>query len=102
MNKITRFAALYVIGLVGFARTIFACPVCFGEKDSSMQAGMNDAILLMLVLTVLMLSLIAAIFWYFSKRAKRHNQILSAQTYIDERGSLQMNNEHGVKEWNTF
>ena len=79
-----------------------ACPVCFGDKESPMTAGMNNAILVMLGITGFMLALIALFFVMMWRRYKRQYHAISGHAFVDERGRLQMPHEKGVVEWNNF
>ena len=78
-----------------------ACPVCYGANDSPMTAGMNTAILVMLGITGFVLVLIAAFFVWLWRKSRPRRVMLSHSAFVDERGSLQTNNEKGViEEWN--
>lgn len=53
-----------------FAEPSWACPVCFGESDSAMADGVNNAILVLLgVVGVVQVGFIA-LFWSFWRRMK--------------------------------
>ena len=79
---------------------VFACPVCFGDKDSPMTAGMDSAILVMLGITGFMLTLIALFFVMVWRRLKRQNEQMSDHAFVDAHGKLQLPNDTGVFEWN--
>jgi hypothetical protein len=93
---------LLVALVLGWSEILLPCPVCYGDKSSAMQAGMNDAILLMLGITLFMLALIGTAFWMFWKRMKSQQRLIPSDVFVNVEGILQMNNEHGVKEWNTI
>ena len=57
-------------------RTVWACPVCFGDSDAPMAAATNTGILFMLGIVVVMLSAFATFFIYLIRRANR----LAAET----------------------
>ena len=79
-----------------------ACPVCVGDKNSTMTAGMNSAILAMLGITGVVLALFIAFFVTMWRRFKKIQDEISHATYIDEQGVLQTRNEKGVQEWNSI
>lgn len=76
-----------------------ACPVCFGAKDSPMNAGMDTAIMVMLGITGFVLSMISAFFVMMWRRYRRRGK-LSERTFVDSGGHLHTGNEQGVVEWN--
>lgn len=53
----------------GFAGSVMACPVCFGNLDSPTGDGMNLAILFLLVVTGGVLAAFGSFFVYIRKRA---------------------------------
>jgi hypothetical protein len=60
-----------VLGLLlALPRAAFACPVCFGQNDSPLAAGMNQGILAMLVVTVAVLVAFASFFIHLIRRAR--------------------------------
>ena len=97
-------AYLVVILLLSLAviQTVSACPVCVGDQDSSMTAGMNNAILVMLGIIGFVLSLIIAFFVTMWRRFKQFQKEISKATFIDEHGVLQVKKEKGVEEWNNI
>ena len=48
-----------------------ACAVCFGDPESPMVQGMNDAILFLLCVTALVLSFVGYMIYTIRKRAIR-------------------------------
>ena len=52
-------------------RSAAACATCFGDPDSPMVHGMNNAILLLLGCVGLVYVGIGKVFWELRKRAKR-------------------------------
>ncbi len=82
-------------------QTASACPVCFGAKDSPMNAGMNTAIWVMLGITGFVLSLIAAFFAMMWRRYRQRRK-LSERTFVDSGGQLHTQDEQGVVEWNNI
>lgn len=92
---------LFVLSLI-VVQSALSCPVCFGDKSSSMQAGMNSAILAMLGITGVVLALIVVFFLVMWRRFKRLQKEISEAAYIDEHGVLQTMNEKGVQEWNNI
>ncbi len=51
-------------------RLAAACPVCFGENDSALAAGINDGIFVMLGLIVLLWGAFGSFFLYLRRRAR--------------------------------
>jgi len=51
-------------------RLAAACPVCFGENDSALAAGINDGIFMMLGLIVLLWGAFGSFFLYLRRRAR--------------------------------
>ena len=99
MTNASRLLCLCVALLV-IGGAAFSCPVCFGEKESPMAAGMNTAVLFMLGVTGSVFSLIGLFFVLIWRRYRQRQ--LSDQTFVNERGVLQSKNEKGVMEWNNF
>ena len=100
--KLRFFFLLPVLLSMIVSQSALSCPVCFGDKNSSMTAGMNSAILVMLGITGVVLGLIGTFFLMMLRRFKRYQKEISEATYIDEFGALQIRNEKGVQEWNNI
>lgn len=100
--KLIGYVILIVLLSVVVIQGAMSCPVCFGDKDSSMTAGMNSAILAMLGITGFVLTLVVTFFVMMWRRFKRLQKEISEATFIDEHGVLRMNNEKGVEEWNNI
>jgi hypothetical protein len=62
--------ALLTILALAVPRAVLACPVCFGQNDSSMIWGARAGVFFMLGLTVAVLAAFAAFFIYLMRRAK--------------------------------
>jgi hypothetical protein len=56
--------------LLAVPDAVLACPVCFGENDSPLAAGMNQGIFAMLLLTVGVLVSFASFFIHLMRRAR--------------------------------
>lgn len=73
--KTTRaYAAMIALALavwLALPRVAAACATCFGDPDSPMVHGMNNAILLLLGCVGLVYVGIGKVFWELRKRAKR-------------------------------
>ena len=104
MIRLTRLARLSWLPalMIAFSRIAEACPVCYGASDSSSNAGMNTAILVLLGITGFVLGGFVTFFVMVWRRTKKRQAELSNQTYIDRNGDLQTNNDKGVVEWNNF
>lgn len=96
-----RSGSIVVLTLL-MTSVLFSCPVCFGEKNSQMAAGMNTAVIVMLGITGTVLSFIGVFFLVMWRRYQRRQRQLSQQVFINENGVLQSQNEKGVVEWNNF
>ena len=51
--------------------SLSACSVCFGDPESPMVQGMNNAILFLLCVTALVLSLVGCLIYTIRKRTIR-------------------------------
>jgi hypothetical protein len=69
MKKL-RTVGSWLLALVIVAEPALACPVCFGDPNSTMVKGANNAILFMLGIVAVIWIGFAALFWSFWKRAK--------------------------------
>lgn len=85
-----------------FNRIAEACPVCYGASDSTSNAGMNTAILVLLGITGFVLGGFVTFFAMVWRRSKKRNAEISNNAFVDHRGDLQVNNDKGVVEWNNF
>lgn len=70
LRKSSTVALALVAALIASADGALACPVCFGQTDSPMAAGMNWAILLLLVITGGVLFGFVSFFVYLFKRQR--------------------------------
>lgn len=97
-----RRAATYflILLLLGAAATAAACPVCVGDKDSPMTAGMNDAILVMLGIVGGVLSGFIAFFIFMWRRLRRQRETLSDGAWVADDGTLRLTSHKGTMEWN--
>ena len=64
-------AAIVVLAGMAVSEAAVACAVCYGAEDSSMTAGMNNAILLLLGVGALVQGGFVALFLSLRKRARR-------------------------------
>jgi hypothetical protein len=62
---------LVTLGLLAAPRAALACPVCFGQSDSPLAAGVNMGIFMMLGIVAVVLSAFAAFFVYLMRRARQ-------------------------------
>jgi hypothetical protein len=63
-------SALVTFVLVAAPRVAFACPVCFGENDSPLAAGINYGILAMLGVIGVLWVAFGSFFIYLRRRAR--------------------------------
>jgi hypothetical protein len=63
--------ATAVAVLIGGGSTVFACPVCFGAEETSMIAGAQTGMLVMLAVTLAVQGGFVGFFFYLRKRAQR-------------------------------
>ena len=63
-------AALVMSIVLGAPSAVLACPVCFGENDSPLALGMNQGILMMLILVGAVLAAFATFFIQLIRRAR--------------------------------
>ena len=61
---------LITLTIVAVPRAVLACPVCFGQSDSPMAAGVNMAVFFMLGVTGSVLAGFAGFIIYLMRRAK--------------------------------
>jgi hypothetical protein len=61
--------------LIAAPRLALACPVCFGDNNSSMTIAMRAGIWLMLGIVALVLGAFATFFIYLMRRARLAEQI---------------------------
>ena len=91
-----RRAAAYSLMLVLLAAgAASACPVCVGDKDSPMTAGMNTAILVMLGIVGGVLSGFIAFFIFMWRRLRRQRESLSNEAWITDDGTLRLSRHNG-------
>ena len=69
MNKL--FWSIFFVLII--PEFIYACAVCYGDPESPMTAGMNNAILVLLGFIGFVLICILSVGIYFYKRAKLLN-----------------------------
>ena len=69
MANVMRHAIL-TLAMLLMPRLVFACPVCFGQNDSSMAIAINAGVLLMLGVVVAVLGGFASFFIYLIRRAR--------------------------------
>ncbi len=100
--KLKYYCLFIFTTLMMTAQAALSCPVCMGDKNSSMTAGMNSAILAMLGITGVVLGLFIAFFFTMWRRFKKLQTEISNAAFIDEQGVLQTRNEKGVQEWNNI
>ena len=62
--------ALFTVLALVVPRIALACPVCFGQSDSSMAWGAKAGVFFMLGLTVAVLAAFGAFFIYLMRRAR--------------------------------
>jgi len=65
--KYALIAALIVLFVPAIAQ---ACPVCFGDPNSSLVKGANNGILVLLGIVVFVQAGLVALFWSFWRRAQ--------------------------------
>ena len=65
---------LTTVVLLAVASPALACPVCFGNPNSSMTKGTQAGILALLIVTVAMLSAFGGFFLYLRRRIKLFEQ----------------------------
>lgn len=68
-NFLRFFTILVIIMLMALPIAGYACPVCYGNAESPLTAGMNMAILTLLGVTGSVLGLLAVFFLYLRKKA---------------------------------
>ena len=61
---------LLTVSVLAVPRAVLACPVCFGQSDSPMVAGVNMAVFFMLGVTGSVLAGFAGFIVYLMRRAK--------------------------------
>ena len=61
--------------MIGGSSSVFACPVCFGAKETSMIDGAKLGVLVMLAITLAVQGAFVAFFLYLRKRAKRNAEV---------------------------
>ena len=66
----TMFTAL----MIAAPRVALACPVCFGQNDSPLTAGINMGIAAMLAVTGVVLLAFASFFVHLMRRARQVEQ----------------------------
>jgi hypothetical protein len=86
-NRLRTLLTLLVT--LGAPRVVFACPVCFGQNDSSMAQAMNLGILLMLVVVVGVLASFAAFFISLVRRARLADPVPGPARVEPQEGSAQ-------------
>jgi hypothetical protein len=62
-------ASLFAAMFFTAPKAVLACPVCFGENDSPLALGMNQGILMMLILVGAVLAAFATFFIHLVRRA---------------------------------
>lgn len=67
-------AAILAVVLLVLPQSGFACPVCYGDPQSSMTDGMNMAIVSLLGVTGGVLTGVAAFFLFLRRRLRMLNQ----------------------------
>jgi hypothetical protein len=77
--------ALLTSVLLAVPNAVLACPVCFGENDSPLAAGMNQGIFAMLLLTIGVLAGFASFFIHLMRRARMTADRASAASSGDAR-----------------
>ena len=79
-------------GLLAVApRAVLACPVCFGQNDSPLAAGINYGILVMLGLIVGLWAAFGSFFIYLRRRARAirvADSSVDAVAYAPQRGTV--------------
>lgn len=68
-NFLRFFTIFVIIMLMALPIAGYACPVCYGNVESPLTAGMNMAIFTLLGVTGSVLGLFAIFFLYLRKRA---------------------------------
>lgn len=81
--RIRRTALLTTLLLAAAWVPAAACPVCFGETDSPMAAGINAGVLFLLAVVFTVLSLFTALIFTIWGRIRRHERrVESLRTVI--------------------
>jgi hypothetical protein len=62
--------ALFTLLAAAAPRAVLACPVCFGQSDSPMAAGMNLGVFAMIGVTGTVLAAFGSFFIYLMRRAR--------------------------------
>jgi hypothetical protein len=75
-------AALFTSFFFAAPRAVLACPVCFGENDSPLALGMNQGILMMLILVG---AVLAAFATFFIRLVRRANMADTGGTRLADR-----------------
>ena len=70
MRKWAVRVSLTVAGVLASAQPALACPVCFGESDSPLAAGVNWGIFLLMGVTGSVLAGFASFFIHIFKRSR--------------------------------
>ncbi len=78
----------------------FACPSCFGAAQGPMIDGMNAAILTLLGIIGMILILISSFFIFMWRRTSRYREQVTHDSFIDEQGTIHLNQKKGLIEWN--
>jgi heme/copper-type cytochrome/quinol oxidase subunit 2 len=100
--KLSSIAYWLLILFFTAASSLSACPVCFGDKNDQMTAGMKSAIWVMLGITLCMLGIIGLFFIKLRQRLKHQQSLKSDTSFVSNDGTLHIQNEQGVQEWNNI
>ncbi|HET7712696.1 MAG TPA: hypothetical protein VFL80_12260 [Thermoanaerobaculia bacterium] len=70
MNRTTRIAAVALLLAILLPQAASACPVCFGDPNAPIQKGLNNGIIVLLVIIGIVQVGFVALFITLWKRSK--------------------------------
>ena len=73
--------ALLTLALLGLPRVVEACPVCFGNPNSSQTKGVQAGVLALLAVTLSVLASFAAFFFVYLRRRIRMFEESNGESY---------------------
>jgi heme/copper-type cytochrome/quinol oxidase subunit 2 len=82
--------------LLAGVQSLSACPVCFGEKNDQMAAGISSAIWVMLGITLFMMALVGVFFINLQQRLKHQQETAPETSIVSGEGTLHIQHEQGV------
>jgi hypothetical protein len=71
VRTVARVVPAAIAMVVGSSANAFACPMCFGAEETSMIAGTQVGIFVLLAITLTVQGAFVAFFLYLRSRAKR-------------------------------